>query len=87
MGNLDEINVGDSAEIDHMVTQKDIDRFLELTGDDKRLHVDAAYPRTTRFKQPVVHGMLGASLISTIIGTKLQGDGALWFAQRLEFLI
>ena len=31
--------------------------------------------------------MLGASFISTIIGTKLPGDGALWYAQNLEFLL
>jgi 3-oxoacyl-[acyl-carrier protein] reductase len=31
--------------------------------------------------------MLGASFISTIIGTKLPGDGALWFSQSLEFLL
>jgi 3-oxoacyl-[acyl-carrier protein] reductase len=30
--------------------------------------------------------MLSASFISTIIGTKLPGDGALWYAQNLEFL-
>ena len=31
--------------------------------------------------------MIGASFISTIIGTKLPGDGALWFSQTLEFLL
>jgi len=30
--------------------------------------------------------MLGASFISTLIGTKLPGYGALWFSQTLEFL-
>jgi 3-oxoacyl-[acyl-carrier protein] reductase len=31
--------------------------------------------------------MLGAAFISTIIGTRLPGDGALWFAQSLEYLL
>ncbi len=31
--------------------------------------------------------MLGASFISTVIGTKLPGDGALWFSQSLEFIL
>ena len=31
--------------------------------------------------------MIGASFISTIIGTKIPGDGALWYAQNLEFLL
>jgi 3-oxoacyl-[acyl-carrier protein] reductase len=82
-----EINVGDKAEIRHVVTQADIDKFVELTGDDNRLHVDKEYAANTSFKKPVAHGMLGATFISTIIGTKLPGDGALWFSQNLEFLL
>ena len=31
--------------------------------------------------------MLGASFISTIIGTKIPGDGALWYSQSIEFLL
>lgn len=81
-----EIEVGDTAELIHTITQIDIEKFVDLTGDDNKLHVDEEYASTTSFKKPVVHGMLGASFISTIIGTKLPGDGALWYAQNLEFL-
>lgn len=87
MARFEEINVGDSAELEHTVTQVDIQRFVELTGDDNRLHVDASYAANTSFKKPVAHGMLGASFISTVIGTRLPGDGALWFSQNLEFLL
>ena len=82
-----EITIGLEAEIQHKITEKDIEKFVDLTGDDNRLHVDKEYARTTSFKNPVAHGMLGASFISTIIGTKLPGDGALWFSQNLEFLL
>lgn len=81
----DEIQVGQTADISHVITAKDIQRFVDLTGDDNRLHVDPEYASKTSFKKPVVHGMLGASFISTVIGTKLPGDGALWFSQNLEF--
>lgn len=87
MTKYDAIKVGDAAELSHTITQQDIDHFVELTGDDNKLHIDAGYAETTVFKKPVVHGMLGASFISTVIGTKLPGDGALWFAQNLEFLM
>jgi 3-oxoacyl-[acyl-carrier protein] reductase len=87
MKNYKEINIGDTAEIKHIITQSDIDKFVELTGDDNKLHVDETYASTTSLKKPVAHGMLGASFISTIIGTKLPGDGALWYAQNLEFLL
>lgn len=87
MSRFDEIKVGDAAELEHTVTKQDIERFVELTGDDNRLHIDTEYAAKTSFKKPVAHGMLGASFISTIIGTRLPGDGALWFAQNLEFLL
>lgn len=82
-----EIFVGQKAEIIHQITAEDIEKFAELTGDDNRLHVDATYAKQTAFKKQVAHGMLGASFISTVIGTKLPGDGALWFSQSLEFLL
>lgn len=87
MSRIQALQVGDSAELVHVITQEDIRHFVELTGDDNKLHVDEAYAETTVFKKPVAHGMLGASFISTVIGTKLPGDGALWFSQSLEFLL
>ena len=86
MKKFNEINIGDSATVVHTITDSDIEKFVELTGDDNKLHVNKEFAKKTEFKKPVVHGMLGASFISTLIGTKLPGDGALWFSQTLEFL-
>lgn len=83
----DEILIGTKKVLIHSVVQEDIDKFVDLTGDDNKLHVDKDFASTTCFKKPVVHGMISASFISTIIGTKLPGDGALWFSQTLEFLL
>ena len=87
MNRFNEIKVGDTAELTHIITKKDVENFVNLTGDDNKLHVDPEYASKTSFIKPVAHGMLGASFISTIIGTKLPGDGALWFSQSLEFLL
>ncbi len=87
MGKFETINIGDVAELSHVITVADIEGFVRLTGDDNRLHVDDEFAAGTEMKKPVVHGMLGASFISTVIGTKLPGDGALWFSQSLEFLL
>jgi len=78
MNKFETIKVGDKAELTHTITLSDIEKFVDLTGDDNKLHVDEDYARKTTFKKPVAHGMLGASFISTVIGTKLPGDGALW---------
>ena len=86
MKKYNSILIGDNTELIHVITQSDINQFVELTGDDNKLHVDAEFASETSFKKPVAHGMLSASFISTIIGTKLPGDGALWYSQSLEFL-
>jgi 3-oxoacyl-[acyl-carrier protein] reductase len=81
-----EIQVGDKAELSHTIAQGDVDAFAQLTGDFNPLHVDETFSRKTLFRRPVVHGMLSASFISTMIGTLLPGSGALWTSQTLEFV-
>jgi 3-oxoacyl-[acyl-carrier protein] reductase len=87
MRKFDDIQIGETAELYHVVTAKDVDAFASLTGDDNKLHMEDAFAGNTSFGKRVVHGMLSASFISTIIGTKLPGDGALWFNQTMEFLL
>ncbi len=83
---FDAIRVGDREELVKSISEPDIQRFVEMTGDDNPLHVDRKFAGETSFKDIVAHGMLGASFISTVIGTKLPGPGALWVSQNLEFL-
>ena len=87
MKRFDDIEVGDVESIQRTVTEADVRRFVEMTGDDNPLHVDRAYAERTPFKDMVVHGMLGASLVSTVIGTKLPGEGALWLKQNFDFAL
>jgi 3-oxoacyl-[acyl-carrier protein] reductase len=84
--NFDQIQVGDEAELTHLLTKSDIQVFATLTGDFNPLHLDEAFARRTLFRKPVVYGMLSASFISTMIGMLLPGNGALWTGQTLEFL-
>lgn len=84
---FDALKVGDCRQLIKTITDDDIRKFVELTGDDNPLHVDRKFANETSFKDIVVHGMLGASFISTVIGTKLPGPGALWVSQTLDFLL
>jgi 3-oxoacyl-[acyl-carrier protein] reductase len=83
---FDTIRLGDEAEISRVITAQDVDAFVRLTGDTNPLHTDESFAAETNFKHRVVHGMLTASFISTVIGTKLPGEGALWFEQQTRFL-
>lgn len=84
---FDAISVGETRSLVRTITADDVRRFVDMTGDDNPLHVDPAYAETTAFKDVVVHGMLGASFLSTVIGTQLPGTGALWISQNMEFLL
>jgi len=84
---FDAVAEGDTESLVKVITEADIRRFVEMTGDDNPLHVDPQFARQTSFKEIVVHGMLGASFISTVIGTKLPGPGALWVSQSMEFAL
>jgi 3-oxoacyl-[acyl-carrier protein] reductase len=79
--------VGSTAELTHVITAADIDRFVELTGDTNPVHIDRSFAERTALRGTVAHGMLGASFISTIIGKHLPGSGSLWLTQTLEFLL
>lgn len=86
MKTIDEYRVGDTDTICHTITEDDVKQFAKLTGDYNPLHLDEEFAGRTSFKKPVVYGMLSASFISTLIGMKIPGPGALWTSQTLEFM-
>ena len=69
---------GDFRTITHQFTEDDVNTFSNLTGDNNPLHMDSNYASTTAAGGRVVHGMLAASFISTLVGVKIPGQGALW---------
>jgi 3-oxoacyl-[acyl-carrier protein] reductase len=86
LSDFETIIVGESRTLTRHISEDDVQRFVVMTGDDNPLHVDRAFAEQTAFKDIVVHGMLGASFLSTLIGTQLPGPGALWVSQSFEFL-
>jgi 3-hydroxybutyryl-CoA dehydratase len=78
--------VGDAATFSKTITEADVVLFAGLSGDTYELHLDAEYAKGTRFGARVAHGMLGASLISTVVANVLQRPGGLYVAQTLQFL-
>ena len=78
--------LGDRASLSVDVTGDLVDRFVALTCDDNPVHMDDAAARALGLPGRVVHGMCYASFISTLIGTKLPGAGALWASQTYRFL-
>jgi 3-hydroxybutyryl-CoA dehydratase len=83
---VQELAVGQQATFAKTLTESDVYSFAGITGDLNPLHVNAVYAEGTRFKQRIVHGMLVASLISTVQATQLPGPGNLYVRQSLKFL-
>lgn len=67
-------------------SQEEVSRFAEVTGDRNPVHTNAAYAAKTMFKRPIMHGMLGASLLSKVFGTLFPGEGTIYLKQSLNFL-
>src|ERR1051325_2132233 len=79
-------NIGDSAEVTKTIEQTDIDAFADLTGDHNPVHVDEEFAKTSRFGRRIAHGMLTASLISSVLANKLRGEGSVYLGQTLKFV-
>src|ERR1041385_106018 len=67
-------------------SQEEVKRFAEVTGDTNPVHTDPEYASKTLFRKPVMHGMLGASLLSKVFGTLFPGEGTIYLKQSLNFL-
>ncbi len=80
-----ELKVGDTAEISKTISETDIYNFAGICGDFNPIHVDEEFASKTPFKKRIAHGMLGASLISTLLGTTLPGKNTIYIEQNLKF--
>jgi 3-hydroxybutyryl-CoA dehydratase len=83
---IDELKVGDCAQISKTVSETDIYLFAGITGDFNPAHVDEEYARRTFFGTRIAHGMLTAGFISTVLGCHLPGPGAVYLRQEVSFL-
>jgi 3-hydroxybutyryl-CoA dehydratase len=83
---LEDLTVGMSAMFGKTVTEADIAAFAGVSGDTNPIHLHDGFARTTRFGQRIAHGMLGASFISAVIGTKLPGPGSVYISQTMNFM-
>ncbi len=82
---FDELKVGEKAAIMKTIIEQDVNLFAKVSGDDNPVHINDDFARQTRFKERIAHGMLAASLVSMVVGTKLPGPGAIYLSQTLNF--
>lgn len=78
------INVGTKTRHVKTITEADIMRFAEVSGDFNPVHVSEEFARKTLFGSRIAHGMLVAGLISAAVA-KLPGL-VIYLSQTVKFL-
>ncbi len=83
---FDEIQIGDTAHMERMLTKQDIDMFGVLSGDMNPTHFSDEYAQMLLERHKLVgHSMWGGALISSLLGNDLPGPGTVYQSQQLEF--
>ena len=82
----EEIQIGEKASFSKTISESDVYLFAGISGDLNPAHINEEYSQNTYFKKRIAHGLIAASLISTVLGTKLPGPGTIWISQDIKFL-
>jgi 3-hydroxybutyryl-CoA dehydratase len=82
---LEDLSVGMTSIFAKTVTEADIVMFAGVSGDTNPVHINQLFAEGTMFKGRIAHGMLSASFISTVVGTRLPGPGCIYINQNLRF--
>lgn len=83
---FEDMAVGLTAAFGKTITEADVLLFAGVSGDTNPVHINDVFAKKTRFGGRIAHGILVASLISTVLGTKLPGPGAIYLSQTLKFV-
>ncbi len=78
--------IGAQVTATRVITERDVWRFAEVSGDYNPIHLLESYAAETYFKHRIAHGLLVASMLSGILGTVLPGEGSIYLGQDLDFL-
>ena len=79
------LQVNDSFSYKFSISEEDVKKFAELSGDTNPIHLDTEYAKNTIFKKPIIHGYLGSSVFSKVLGTMFPGKGTIYLSQNLKF--
>ncbi|MCZ4281737.1 MaoC family dehydratase [Kiloniella laminariae] len=82
---LEDLSAGMEASFAKTVTEADIVLFSGISGDTNPVHINEELARTSVFEGRIAHGMLTASFLSAVLGTKLPGPGSIYLSQSLKF--
>jgi 3-hydroxybutyryl-CoA dehydratase len=83
---FEELTTGMTSVFSKTITEADLLMFAGVSGDTNPIHLDEEFASRTMFESRIAHGMLTASLVSTVLGTRLPGPGSVYVSQSIKFL-
>lgn len=83
---FDEIQIGDSAQLNKKLTFEDINLFALASGDRNPTHVDMDFVKNTTYRTITGHAMWSGAMFSSLLGTELPGPGTVYQGQELSFV-
>lgn len=83
---INDIKVGEEFRQPYTVTDADVRKFAEISGDFNPAHFNESYAAGTVFKKRIAHGMISVAKFSGIFGMDIPGLGAIWGSQSVKFL-
>src|SRR3954454_15449424 len=82
---IDDLKVGDAAELSKTITETDVAMFAAVSGDFNPLHMDAQFAARSQFGARVAHGPIALSLSAGILGTRLPGVGTIAVSNHIDY--
>jgi 3-hydroxybutyryl-CoA dehydratase len=82
---FEDLKLGQTAVYARTITETDIVLFAGISGDTNPIHINEEFASQTMFSGRIAHGMLTAAFISTVLGTRLPGPGAIYVSQSIRF--
>jgi 3-hydroxybutyryl-CoA dehydratase len=83
---INDVKIGDRISVAYRISDDDLSKFAELSGDWNPVHFDDDYARGSMFGERIAHGMISVAKFSGIFGMDLPGLGCLWENQQVSFL-
>lgn len=82
---IDTLDIGLTASDVRRVLHTDISKYVALSRDKNPIHSNTEYAKSTRFKQEIALGLLPEGILSSLLGTKLPGQGAIYVGKTVSF--
>lgn len=76
----------DTFEYQFSFSQKEVNEFAKVTGDENPIHIDEEAARESIFKRPIIHGFLSGSVFSKVFGIIWPGNGTIYLSQTMNFI-